>query len=51
MFGLSELQLFGISDIAAKNLENQFHTEQGKYIEAQRKAAQKKVEINQCAQV
>ena len=48
VFGLSELQLFGISDIAAKNLENQFHTEQGKYIEAQRKAAQKSGN-NQCA--
>ena len=48
VFGLSDLQLFGISDIAAKNLENQFHTEQGKYIEAQRKAAQKSGN-NQCA--
>ena len=48
VFGLSGIPIFGISDIAAKNLENQFHTEQGKYIEAQRKAAQKSGN-NQCA--
>ena len=48
VFGLSGIPIFGISDIAARNLENQFHTEQGKYIEAQRKAAQKSGN-NQCA--
>ena len=39
VFGLSGIPIFGISDIAARNLENQFQAEQGKYIEAQRKAA------------
>lgn len=48
VFGLSGIPIFGISDIAARNLENQFQAERFKHIRAQRQAAQKSGN-NQCA--
>lgn len=35
VFGLSGILIFGISDNAAKNLENQFQAERFKHIRAQ----------------
>ena len=48
VFGLSGIPIFGISDNAARNLENQFQAERFKHIRAQRQAAQKSGN-NQCA--